>query len=201
MLSAMRRLLFLLLFPSCVFLTGCTDTTGLSPASSKTPLGNPAASVTVTEYSDLQCPACRLIHQSVTKPLLKGIGNEVRFEFKHFPLQIHTYSLQAAQASECAADQGQFWEFIDYAYEHQAELKPENFSAWAGALKLDTELFERCVASKIKRETVLADYQQGKELGVPGTPTFFVNGERVPAELDALVTAVAQKERQFEQRL
>jgi len=101
---------------STLLLIGCTNTTGLSDESSREPAGNASAAVIVMEFSDLQCPACKLVHAQVTKPLLQNYGNKIRFEFKHFPLRnIHTYALSAAMASECAADQGKFWEFIDIA--------------------------------------------------------------------------------------
>lgn len=185
----MQKLLPLLL--GTIFVTACVDTTGLSSESSRGPRGNPNGVVVVTEYGDLQCPACKSAHEGVNKPLLEKYGNQVRFEFMHFPLQsIHRYALEAAQASECAADQGKFWEFVDTAYEHQKELSSSTLRQWAALLSLDGSLFDRCVKSKIKKDAVLEDYEKGTNLGVTGTPTYFVNGTKVQAGFDTISKAI-----------
>ena len=170
-----------------LLLVACVDTTGLSEKSSRTPQGNPNAAVVVTEFGDLQCPACRTAYTTINLPLLQKYGNQIRFDFMHFPLQsIHRYALEAAMASECAADQGKFWEFVDVAYVNQTELSKAKLNAWAENLGLDMPLFKRCRASKIKKSTILADYEQGLKQGVAGTPTYFVNGEPTPATLEKL---------------
>lgn len=163
-----------------ILLAGCgVDTTGLSEQSSRGPTGNPNALVTVTEYGDLQCPACKSAYDLINKPLLAQYGDKIRFEFKHFPLQtIHEHAMEAAQAAECAADQGKFWEFLDTDYEHQADLSSGQLRTWAGDLKLDTALFDRCVSSGIKQKTVQADYDEGEAKGVNSTPTYYVNGQK-----------------------
>jgi len=181
---------FTLLFP-LLLLTACVDTEGLSPESSKEPKGNPYAAITVTEYGDLQCPACRAAHAQITIPLLEQYGDRVKFEFKHFPLRsIHRYALEAAEAAECAADQGKFWEYLDLNYENQEDMDLDAFAKWASELSLDMELFNRCIKSHIKRDTVLSDYSEGSDLGVKGTPTFFVNGKQVGGSLTAIVEAI-----------
>lgn len=179
------------LVASLLFLAACTDTTGLSEQSSRGPRGNPSAAVTVIEYGDLQCPACQAAHEKITKPLLKKYGAQIRFEFHHFPLRsIHRYALEAATAAECAADQGKFWEYVDLVYAEQKNLTIEQLPKWAKDLGIDTDLFGRCYKSKIKRSTVLADYEEGKGLGVSGTPTYFVNGKRVESGFDTLSAAI-----------
>ncbi len=184
---------------SASLLAGCgVDTTGISAASTKKPLGSESASVTVTEYGDLQCPACKGAYELIIKPLLQKYGEKIRFEYVQFPLQgIHQYALEAAMASECAADQGKFWEFVDTVYVKQADLNSEALRTWAGDLSLDTALFERCLSSRIKKKAVLAEFAQGEKLGVNSTPTFFVNGERVTigqvGDLDAAVEAALKK--------
>lgn len=174
------------------------DTTGLSADSSRRPMGSPSASVVVAEFADLQCPACKAAHETVTKPLIAKYGSRIRFEFKHFPLQgIHAYALPAAEAAECAADQGKFWEFVDLTYINQDKLGTEAIKEWAATLKLDQDLFARCTASRIKKDTVLADYKEGEKLGVNSTPSFFLNGERIMlqaiGDLDAAVAAALAK--------
>lgn len=180
-------------------LSACgVDTTGLSAASSRQPKGSASASVTVTEFGDLQCPACKSAHELLTKTLLAKYGSRIRFEFKHFPLYtIHAYAMEAAQAAECAADQGKFWEFLDTSYENQANLSSTALRTWADALLLDHDLFDRCVGSGIKKGAVQADIAVGEALKVNSTPSYFVNGKRIVikelTDLGAAVEAALQQ--------
>jgi protein-disulfide isomerase len=163
-------------------LTACVDTTGISPASSKpvNPQSNGNAAVTVVEYGDLECPACRAAWTLIDQPMLQQYGTQIRFQFKQFPLtSIHPFAMEAAEASECAADQGKFWEFVDSDYTHQDQLSSQSLQDWAQQLNLDMSLFGRCTKSHIKRKAILAEYDEGTKLGVQGTPTFFVNGQIV----------------------
>ncbi|MBI3619451.1 thioredoxin domain-containing protein [Candidatus Peregrinibacteria bacterium] len=181
----------LLLFILSVVLVACVDTTGISPASSRPPRGNPQASIIVQEFADLQCPSCRSAHTLINQPLLAQYGSQIRFEYRHFPLQsIHRYALDAAEAAECAADQGKFWEFVDLDYANQDSLNRTTLQQWAQQLKLDANLFSRCTRSHIKRKEILNDYNQGTAAGVTGTPTFFVNGQRVDSTIQALSAAI-----------
>ncbi|MEK7563797.1 MAG: DsbA family protein [Patescibacteria group bacterium] len=181
----------LFLAGALLLVSACSDTTGLSKDSSRTPRGNANAAVAVVEYGDLQCPACQAAHTQINAPLLQKYGAQIRFEFKHFPLRsIHRYALEASMASECAADQGKFWEYVDVVYSEQKKLDIAQLSVWAKTLGLDEDLFDRCMKSKIKRTTVLADYEEGQGLGVTGTPTYFVNGKKVESGLDTLSAAI-----------
>ncbi|MBU2213095.1 MAG: thioredoxin domain-containing protein [Patescibacteria group bacterium] len=183
-----------------LLLTGCTG--GASKESSRGPLGNPNGVITIMEFSDLECPACRMAHAGAVIPLMEQYGNVVRLEYKHFPLRtIHRFAMDSAESSECAADQGKFWEFIDLAYEHQADLGYDALLEWASQLQLDVPLFEKCWKSHSKRSIVLADYEEGRALGVNGTPSFFVNGEKVQPGFDTLSAAVEKVLKLFEQRL
>lgn len=174
-------------------LAACTDTTGLSPETSRTPHPgtNANAAVVVVEYADFECPACRGAQHAIIKPMLEKYGSQIRYEFHHFPLaSIHRYAMEAAEAAECAADQGKFWEFVDYSYEHQEELSRDALDMWGEVLGLDTALYDRCRASHIKRDLVQSEYTSGKALGVGGTPTFFVNGVKVENKIDAIGAAI-----------
>ncbi|MBI5155857.1 thioredoxin domain-containing protein [Candidatus Peregrinibacteria bacterium] len=174
-------------------LTACVDTTGLTGDIHKDPhpKSNPNGAVIVSEFADLQCPACRAAHETVTLPLLAQYGSVVRFEFHHFPLRsIHRYALAAAEAAECSGDQGKFWEFVDQVYAQQDKLSTAQLAAWAEDLKLDIPLFTRCTKSHIKREAILAEYTAAEQGGVRGTPTFFVNGKQTPATVDDLGKAI-----------
>ena len=174
-------------------LTACVDTTGLSGTLIRGPhpKTNPNAAVTVVEFADLQCPACRAAYDQIVKPLIDKYGMKIRYDFMHFPLRsLHRYALDAAEASECAADQGKFWQFVDIDYEHQDELNADAPHKWAESLGLDTKLFDRCTASHIKKAAILGEYQKGVDAGVGGTPTFFVNGKPVEADLTTLSKAI-----------
>lgn len=188
--------LSLLLIATATVFAACSpvDTTGLSAQSARTPTGNPDGLVTVTEYGDFQCPACKSAYTIITQPLLEKYGKQIRFEFKHFPLQtLHEYAMEAAQASECAADQGKFWEFMDLNYKNQEKLSSTQLRTWAGELQLDTALFDRCVRSGIKKTTVNADYTAGEKAGVDSTPTYFVNETKIPAnDLTAISAAIEE---------
>lgn len=187
----MRKLLFLAA-PLAV-LAACVDTTGLTAAihTDVHPQTSQNALVTVTEYADLQCPACRSAHPALVKPLIEKYGTQIGYDFRHFPLaSIHRYAMEAAEAAECAADQGKFWEFIDHDYEHQDELSSAALREWAKELDLDEELFDRCVKSHIKRKAIQASYDEGIARGVKGTPTFFVNGQQTVATIEELSKAI-----------
>ncbi|MBI1813127.1 thioredoxin domain-containing protein [Candidatus Peregrinibacteria bacterium] len=186
----MKRTAFVLLILNFA-LTACVDTTDISPSSSRPPRGNPQASILVQEFADLQCPSCRSAQTLVVQPLLEKYGSQIRFEYRHFPIQsLHRYALDAAEAAECAADQGKFWEFVDLDYANQDLLNRTAIQQWAQQLKLDTSLFSRCTRSRIKRKEILADYDEGTAGGVTGTPTFFVNGQKVDSTIQALSAAI-----------
>jgi len=192
----MKRLLFLAASLLCV---GCSSATTVS---NRTPKGNPNAAVVVEEYADIQCPACRAAHEGITKQLIQTYGDRIRFDFMHFPLRsIHRYALEAAEASECAADQGKFWEFVDTAYKNQRELNSDVLPEWARQVGVNVPQFEQCIKSHARRNTVLADYTRGRERDVGGTPTFFVNGKQVQTGFDTVSAAIDAELERLTQRL
>lgn len=196
----MKRTLSLAILP--LILAGCVDTTGISPASSKQPKGNPQSVAVVTEYADLECPACRAAHQSIIGPLLQKYGNQIRYDYKHFPLRsIHRYTMELAEAAECAADQGKFWEFVDSAFENQQQLAKGKAAEWGRALVTDVDLFSRCVRSHIKEKAIMAEYDEGVAMSVQGTPSFFVNGKAIPSTLDDLSAAIDAQVKGAQMRL
>lgn len=141
--------------------------------------GNPDATVKIIEFSDFQCPACGAAYP-VTKKIMEAYGDRVSLEYKHFPLtSIHAFAFKAAEASECANDQGKFWEFVDIAFTNQKELSKKALKQYAKELGLDTELFNNCLDSGAKAKYVTADFNEGIGKNVGGTPTFFINGEQL----------------------
>ncbi len=193
-LQRMKR--FLSLAALSLGLVACVDTTGLSAESSRPshPRSNANAAVVVEEFADLQCPSCKAASTMIVPPMLEKYGAQIRYDYHQFPLSsIHRYAMDAAEASECAADQGKFWEFVDVAFAKQEELSPAALDAWGEALELDTDLYERCRASHIKRDTIQAEYDAGRALGVTGTPTFFVNGKKVESTIEAIGAAIMEE--------
>lgn len=188
--STMRRSLP---FLSLLLLAACVDTTGLTSTLHTDPHPQTAqnALVTVTEYADLQCPACQAAHASLIQPLVAKYGTQIRYDFRHFPLtSIHRFAMEAAEGSECSADQGKFWEFVDKDYANQKQLSSDTIRTWAKELGLDMTLFERCMDSHVKRGAIQASYDEGKQRGVGGTPTFYVNGQQTNATIDGLSKAI-----------
>ena len=148
--------------------------------------GNPEATVTLVEYSDFQCPACAAF-QPVVKEIINTYGDRLRFEYQHYPLPIHKFSQQAAVAAEAAGQQGKFYEMHDKLFENQKEWSNSAtpqvfFIKYAQDLGLDTELFKKHLSSSLLRDAVRSDLNAAKELGLTGTPTFYLNGEKMTIE-------------------
>lgn len=140
--------------------------------------------VVVTEFSDLQCPAC----QSVQAPLSELLGKyegKVRLVFRHFPLSsIHKNAQIAAQAVEAASMQGKFWEMHDLLYKRQGEWEnlanaQEKFGEYAEELGMDRDKFVSDIESTEAKDAVSRDLVDATRYGLRGTPTFFVNGYQV----------------------
>jgi protein-disulfide isomerase len=145
--------------------------------------GNPDAAVTLVEYSDLQCPACAAFQPSINQ-ILEEFGDTLRFEYKHFPLPIHTFAVQASVAAEAAGQQDKFFEFHDLLFENQqnwsnAAAPNSFFLQYADELGLDMDMFRRHMKSSVLRDKVQSELAEGRGLNVTGTPTFFLNGQRM----------------------
>lgn len=153
--------------------------------------GNPDAAVTLVEYSDLQCPACASYYP-VVKEVVEQYEDDIRFEYKHFPLPIHPYALQAGVAAEAAGQQGKFFEFHDMLFENQSAWSNSPtpnalFAQYAEELELDMDMFRRHTNSTLLRDKVRDEMAEGRALGVNSTPTFFLNGEQMnPQEFQTL---------------
>lgn len=141
--------------------------------------GNISAPVTIVEFGDFGCPACRQWHRSGIKEQVQAeFGDEVRFVFRHFPV-ITAQSPQAAAASQCAADQGGFWEYHDYLYESASGLSVDELKDYAANIGLDSTQFDSCVDAGTHEDYVSDDLDLARRSGARGTPTFMVNGQLV----------------------
>lgn len=142
-------------------------------------LGDVNAPVTIIVFSDFECPYCKIfeektLQQIEEKYIKKG---KVNFIFKHLPG--HFNSQKAAEASECASEQGKFWEMHDKLFEEQGFLDIPYLKLYAKELGLDETEFNNCLESGKTAEQVNKEKRQGLDLGITGTPMFYINGELV----------------------
>jgi len=149
-------------------------------------LGTPGAPVVIVLFSDFQCGYCKEEAKMIRENLLKDYPKEVRLYFKDFPLtQIHDWAKPAAAAGRCIAEQkaDAFWEFHDWVFEKQSDLKAAEFNdkltEWAKSKNLDTAKLDKCRASPEIDAAIDRTLAQGRELGVNSTPTMFINGRRI----------------------
>jgi len=137
--------------------------------------GNPQAPITIVEFGDFQCPACGK-EQEAIHGIRQKYGGQICWVFRQFPIPtLHEFAEAAAVASECAADQGKFWEAVDKLYENQTDLSNAALRRYAAELGLDTDRFNQCLNSQATLARVRRDLDDAHALGVRGTPTFFVN--------------------------
>lgn len=143
------------------------------------------AKVVLVEYADFQCPFCET-HEPTMVQLKADYGDDVAWVYRHFPLSFHPNARPSAIASECAAEQGKFWEYSDAMFAgQQASLSGDAATATAFITKsaqdigLNMAKFNKCLTSDAASKAVDADYQSGLTAGVNGTPATFVNGKLV----------------------
>ncbi len=151
-------------------------------------LGKDNAKVVLIEFVDFQCPSCATFHFGAGSVLFEKYIKTglVKMIYKHFPL-LGEESFAAAYASECAGDQGKFWEYHNYLFEQQTKSAGENsgtFSAsnlvrYAEALELRKDMFASCLNSEKYKDRVVRDLTDGKNANVTGTPTVFINGKKI----------------------
>ncbi len=145
--------------------------------------GNVSAPATITEFSDFQCPYCARA-EPVLEQLLADNNGTLRIIYRHFI--VHPTSGKAAEASECAGEQGKFWEYHDLLFKNQAYQENADLKNYAVQLGLNATAFNSCldsgfwiIAPSVMSGRVKADIDEGLSLGVQGTPTFFVNGKAI----------------------
>ena len=146
--------------------------------------GNPNAKVTIVEFGDFKCPACRQAEASAKK-IREKFGDKIRFAFREFPLvNVHAESEKAAEAAECAGQQGKFWQAVDMFYEHQDDLSLPAINRYAGEMGLDSAKFVACLQKGEMVPRVARDLRDGQALGVHATPTFFIDGRVVVGPIE-----------------
>ena len=140
--------------------------------------GNADAKVVLIEYSDFECPFCSRHHPNMLK-LMEEFPDDVAWVYRHFPLSFHPEAFPAAVASECASEQGKFWEYADALFENQDDLDEDYYPTLAAELGLNTTTFQSCVDSGKYDDLIEASTSAGGAAGVNGTPATFVNGELI----------------------
>ena len=154
------------------------DTKVAGITSSDSPLlGSPMAPVTIYEFSDFQCPHCKMASPYLKKVVDQSNG-KVKLVFKQYPLKGHPKARDAARAAVAAQKQGKFWEMHDLLFEKQDELQRANFEAYAKTLGLDLAKFKADMAAPATEKKVEADLAEGRAAGVDSTPSIFVNDRR-----------------------
>lgn len=138
-------------------------------------IGPANAPITIVEFSDFNCPYCKKWQRETLYPLLAAYPDQIRFVYRDFPITSQE-SVTAAQAADCAGEQGAFWKFHDALLGGEYSLGSDAYRAYAQELALNVDALESCVASGKYAQEVEADARYAAGLGVTGTPTFFVNG-------------------------
>jgi protein-disulfide isomerase len=144
--------------------------------------GSRDAKVIIVEFSDFQCPFCAQSLPTVTQ-IKETYGDRVLFVYRDFPLSsIHPEAQKAGEAAQCAFEQDAFWPYHDLIFEKQSDwggVGTPKFKEYSSELGLDTEKFNDCLDSGKYADEVADDLRAGQELGVTGTPTFFINGKKI----------------------
>jgi protein-disulfide isomerase len=166
-----------------------TDAAAVNPAPMEAApaLGPATAPITIVEYSDFGCPACWVWHQTGTLDQLRAkYGDQIRFVWRDFPV-ITLLSPKAAEAGQCAHEQGKFWEFHDAAFDHNGAIEAADLQAYATQIGLNMDQFKECVTSRRYRDRVNAEQHEGFERGLKGAPEFFVNDQHIIGPQSAAV--------------
>lgn len=156
--------------------------------------GRAGATVTLTEYGDYQCSYCADAYWEL-KQVFAHFGDDLRFEFRNFPLtSVHPYAEMAAEAAEAAGAQDKFWEMHDGLYENQPSLSPELIVGLANNIGLDVRRIAKETDDHVYLPRIRADVSAGLHAGVNGTPSFFINGRLHRGAFDARSLIVAIEE-------
>jgi len=167
-------------------------------------LGNPEAKITMVEFSDFQCLFCRRFWEEAFRQIKKEYidTGKVRLVYRDYPLPFHPAAQASAEASECADEQGKFWEMHDKIFEEQAKQGTETITygvselkKWASQIGLDSAKFNQCLDSEKYKSEVEKDLADGSSYGVSGTPGFILM-EGNETEIDTGLIADAQNKNQ-----
>jgi protein-disulfide isomerase len=147
------------------------------------PVDGPAtAPVTIVAFSDFQCPYCARAADTV-RELRRRFPNDVRIVFRDFPLPSHSLAVPAAEAAQCAGEQGKFWETHDRLFAEQRQISDAYLKELPKVMGLDSAKYAACLTTLQRAQEWRRDRDDGAKFGVSATPTFFVNGRVVAGAL------------------
>jgi protein-disulfide isomerase len=136
-------------------------------------LGPSDAPITIVEFSDYRCPYCARFHQETFQALLDTYPDQIRFVYRDLPV---VGGYRAALAANCAAEQVDYWAYHDLLFSGAHDLDDAGFEAYAAQLDLDSDEFRACLEDGRYASEVEGDSLYARDLGITGTPTFFING-------------------------
>jgi protein-disulfide isomerase len=139
-------------------------------------IGPADAPVTIIEFSDYQCPYCQVWYQKVYQQLLASYPNDIRFVYRDLPLPMHPEAIPAAEAANCAGEQGAYWKYHDSLFNQQYGLNRAAYEHYATDLELDSKAFTACLDSHRYQDEIQADATDAARVGISGTPSFVING-------------------------
>ena len=139
-------------------------------------IGPANAPVTIVEFSDYQCPYCQVWYQQVYQQLLTSYPNKIRFVYRDLPLPMHPEAIPAAEAADCAGDQGAYWKYHDALFNQQYGLSRAAYVHYASDLGLDGNAFAACLDSQRYLDKVQANATDAASVGLNSTPSFVING-------------------------
>lgn len=137
--------------------------------------GDPNAPIQLVEFSEFQCPFCKRSRPTI-KRILEEYKGKVHYVFRDFPLSFHKQAPIAAEAANCAGDQGKYWEYNTTIFENQRNIQTSDLQDYAKKLGLDMKKFTQCLDSGKFKDEIQKDIQDGAKAGVSGTPAYFING-------------------------
>lgn len=141
--------------------------------------GNANAPVTIIEFSEFQCPFCGRFARDTLPEIQKNYIDTGKVKFVYRDFVVHSTSQKAQEATECAEEQGKYWEMHDLLYNNQGSLDVESLRGYASELGLNTVNFNSCLDSGKYTSEVQKDTSDGRSYGVRGTPSFFINGKKL----------------------
>lgn len=146
-------------------------------------LGSNNAKVTVVEFVDFKCPNCKA-EAPILRQIMAKYGNKVKLIIRNFPVEsTHPGSNQLSMLAMCAYEQGFYWPLHDWLYDNQdslgSQLNDEEIAGMATNFGWDADKMKTCLAGTAVKVAVNKDFADGYRFGVAGTPTFFINGQKV----------------------
>jgi len=157
-------------------------------------LGPDSAKVTIIEFSDFECPFCQR-SQGINKALREKYEGKIRWVFRDFPLSFHPNAMFAHIAANCANQQGKYWEVFELLFQNTGSLEKESVIKLVEGRNLDMKKFKECSEDSAVMAEIQRDIADGQEVGVSGTPAFFINGIMVEGAqpIDAFVKVIEQE--------